>query len=233
MSKRFRLGNWCVLLCSLQLVACSSSDEGSSSHSHNEHDHGVAAIEPGVWPPTLTNIENQQALPAPARTRGGDVVIAAARNAVRNNPAIRNLLGDNYREYEASTGNSKDDTVASFLFFSYDNNSTVDVKLANDGSLRHTVFASTDYQPTENQDEVAEAINLGTAALQSDGIDLTPLQGTAMLAFQPSEGNTPDNQHYAERVLYVTFGPGNGIEPKYWALVNLSRQSVMDSGEML
>lgn len=222
-----------TLSCCLCLTACGGASVGSGDDAHGDHDHGVTAIEPGVWPPTLTNIENEVVLPVPLRTRGADVVITAARNAVRNNPGIRNLLGNDYREYEASIGNNKDDTVASFLFFSHDNNTTIDVKMASDGTLSPTVYPSTEYQPTENLDEVDEAINLGTNALQSQGLNTNTLKGTAMLAFQPSTNNSVPNQYYSDRVLYVTFGPGDGVEPVYWALVNLSQQSVMNSGEIL
>jgi len=169
----------CAISCCLLLAACGGSSGGSGDHSHgaDDHDHGVAAIQPGVWPPTLQGIDNEQALPPPVRVRGTDVVIASARNSVRNNPRISDLLGNNYREYEASGGHAKDGTIASFLFFNYDTNTTIDVKMTSDGSLTHTLYAATDFQPTENADEVVEAISLGGAALESDGVDISSLQG--------------------------------------------------------
>lgn len=221
------------LMCAL--VAGCGGGSVNDSHSGHAHNHGIAEIEPGVWPPTLANIENEQKLPPSTRTRGSDIIIATARESVLNNPAIRSLLGNNYAEFESSVADKKSGNVATFQFYNYNENKTIEAVMASDGSITHDLYTSEQYQPTENSDEVTQAISLAAAAFDNDGIDITALTGTAMLAYKPVASNqdaTASSQYYPERMLYVTFGAGNGLEPEYRALVNLSQQSVIDSGEI-
>jgi len=89
-------------------------------------------------------------------------------------------------------------------------------------------------QPPENREEEAEAVRLAKADLLSKGFgDVNNLKGTAMLAF-PSEDDVAatGNGFYSQRILYATFGQGDGQVPVYKALVNLSQSTVSDSGRV-
>lgn len=224
-----------VSLSVLLLAGCGGSTSDSASDGHS-HSHGVSDIVPGVWPPQLADISNERSIALPVRNRGADAVVASARSSLLNNPNIQSLLGSRYAEFESTAGGLKDDFVARFVFYNYLDNTTIDVSFTSDASIEHEVFPAQQYQPSENTNEIEQAINIAAAQFESDNINLAGLTGTAMLAFPALAGQqavTTDSQYYAERVLYVTFGVGDGAEPQYRALVNLSQQNVISSGEIL
>lgn len=188
-------------------------------------------IEQGVWPPQPLGMSNVEALPASAKDGALSGVVAAARGVVLNNPNVRAALGDDYLEFDGSLGDTKSETTANFLFFSYTSDETVEVTLNRNGAVTHETFAAAEYQPTENAVEVDRAILLGQQDLTASGFEVTGLTGTAMLAFPPQSAITDiEQQYYPQRIMYVTFGPGNGEIPVYSALVNLSNATVSDGG---
>ncbi len=188
-------------------------------------------IEQGVWPPQPLGMSDVEPLPASARESAQSGVINAARGKVMNNPSIRQVLGDDYIEFDGSMGDSKGNITASFLFFSYTNNNTVEVNLSRSGDVSSTTYAASQYQPTEHAVEVERAISLAETALVAQGFETTGLTGTAMLAFPRSSADTDSGQQfYGSRVMYVTFGPGNGELPIYSALANLSNNTVSEEG---
>lgn len=216
------------LVCGLLflITACSqSTDTHSTAHSHH------ANSGERQWPPELEGMTNQQSLPATSRTRARNTVLAAARSALLNNPEVREALGPVVSEYNASLGDSKGDATATFVFYNYSSDKTVEVALMRDGSIQLESFDATQFQPAENADEIETALNLAKVTLESGGYMTAGLQGTAMLAY-PSTNETQSltDTFYPQRVLYVTFGSGDGELPEYSALVNLSAGTVSDFG---
>jgi hypothetical protein len=188
-------------------------------------------IQQGVWPPQPLGMTNEEALPSSARESAQGGVVNAARGVVMNNPSVRQVLGDDYIEFDGSLGESKGDITASFLLFSYTANSTVEVNLSRSGEVTTTTYPAAEFQPTEHASEVERAIALAETALTNSGFETAGLTGTAMLAFPPSSADTDiGQQFYPERVMYVTFGPGDGELPTYSALANLSTNTVSEEG---
>jgi len=207
------------------LAVLSACDKGAATHSHGDSE---IRTEPGVWPPVLAGMENEQALQATALGAAQASVVDAMRGSIMNNPQVQQALGSNFREFDASLGDPKGNESASFLFYNYSNNTTVEALFAPSGQVQVQSQAASQFQPAEHAEEVPLAIELGRGALVSDGYSLANLTGTAMLAFPPSN-QLPDNDNtfYPTRVMYVTFGPGDGLLPEYSALVNLSDNSVV------
>lgn len=213
--------------------ACGQSDDGHSAdsahHSNATHNHG--AIDGLYWPPQLDGMSNQQALPSTARSRARNSVLAAARSSLLNNPEVREALGPTISEYNATLGDPKGDATASFVYYNYSSDQTVEVTLKRDGSIALQTFDASQFQPTENSDDIASAINLAKTTLESGGYITAGLTGTAMLAYPPAnKTQNLSDIFYPQRVLYVTFGSGDGELPDYSALVNLSTATVSEFG---
>ncbi len=226
------LGYTLLAMCSLVLSACGNSANENVHTANKAHSHGVPEVVPGVWPPVLSNIENQRLLPTPRRSQGASVLIAVARNSVMSNPNVLTQLGNRFTELEASVGDAKSGTVANFLFYNYTTDQTVSVALLSNGSIDQKVYNASSYQPAENSEEISTAVSLAIEAMTDDGVDLAEFKGTAMLAFPASSESASEDrlEFYPQRLLYVTFGEGDGIEPEYQALVNLSQASVVEYG---
>lgn len=219
------------------LSACSDSNDLSGmegnvdsvipSGSHTAH----TDVGDGIWPPQPSGITNVEGYPASARSGAEHSVIDSARRNVMNNPDTQNALGDNFRQFDGSLGDSKSDITASFVFYNYSNNTTVEAKMGRDGSVSSDIYPATEWQPPEHVEEVAEAIMRGEEDLLANGYETNGLQGTAMLAFPPLSQLADTNRHYyPERIMYVTFGEGDGAVPIYSALVNLSTGAITESG---
>ena len=220
------------------LVACSDSGGLSVSKSVEDEGDGLAEshtahtdVADGIWPPQPAGITNVESYPSSARVGAELGVIDSARRALMNNPETQMALGENFRQFDGSLGDSKGDITASFLFYNYDNNTTVEARLTRSGDVTSDVYPAAEWQPPEHSEEVYEAIALGQASLAAEGFETTGLTGTAMLAFPPiNQISGPRQHYYPERILYVTFGQGGGEIPIYSALVNLSSGAVTESG---
>ena len=220
----------------MAMVACSDTSvtENSESGTDTNVDASHTAhtdVAQGIWPPQPIGMTNVEGYPASARSGAEQGVIDSARRALMSNPETRAVLGDDFRQFDGSLGDSKSDVTASFLFYNYFNNTTVEARLNRSGAVVNDVVPASVWQPPEHSEEVAEAIALGQESLAANGYETAGLQGTAMLAFpQVSQIASSDRHYYPERVLYVTFGEGDGAIPVYSALVNLSSGTVTESG---
>ncbi|MEM7256380.1 MAG: hypothetical protein AAF404_03225 [Pseudomonadota bacterium] len=230
-----RFSLWSVLMvlsASTLLGACSDDglqlvDPLPGQGQHTPH----TDIEQGIWPPQPLGMTGEQAFPASARDGAQGNVVNAARGRVLNNPVIRQVLGDDYVEFDGSLGDNKGDLTASFVFYSYSSNETIEANLLRSGEVTHTVYPAHEFQPTEHATEVSRAIDLANTALTAAGFETTGLTGTAMLAFPPAGDSTDiGQQYYPERIMYVTFGIGDGELPAYRALANLSTGEVTQAG---
>jgi len=219
------------------LAACGDSAQisGGSEDSRlvdlpSDHTAHTGVAE-GIWPPQPLAMTDVQGYPASARASAEESVIDNALRAVMNNPDTAAALGDNFRQFDGALGDSKSDITASFIFYNYDNNTTVQSRLTKTGSVENDLFPASEWQPSEHRIEVTQAIDLGRDSLLDNGYETAGLVGTAMLAFPPiSEVVSADRHYYAERIMYVTFGEGDGAIPVFSALVNLSEGTVTESG---
>ena len=228
------LANLTIL--ALPLVIVSGCGDSGGVHVSNslpgQGDHTPHTdIEQGIWPPQPLGMTGALALPASAKVGALQSVVNAARGVVMQNPNVRGAIGDNFIEFDGSPGDSKSSVSASFLLYSYSFDETVEVVLQRSGEVTFETFQAVEYQPSEHAIEVTRAISLGRQNLINSGFEVAGLSGTAMLAFPPlSELTNADEQYYPQRIMYVTFGPGDGELPIYSALVNLSDSTVSDGG---
>jgi len=216
------------------LISACKDKNPSPGDSGHEHEH-VSGISDGVWPPQPTNASNMKILPPKASTRaaGGarESVLDAARQAVMTNPNTRALLGENFRLFNASLADPKASDTASFVFYNYSTNQTIIASLQPDGAIDNQVMAAEQFQPAEHPEEAAQAIQMADEALTAAGFNTDELIGTALLAFPPVAQISNQQQHfYPQRILYVTFGPGDGELPVYSALINIGSATVIESG---
>ena len=212
------------------LSACSGSggDDNAATGAGAAHTSGVAH---GYWPPQPLNATSVEPLPASALGGVQSLVLDAARRTVLTNPGVLASLGDNFQAFDGSLGNQKDGVIATFLFYNYDTDQTITVDMQPDGRIDSLAQAASVYQPQEHPDESAEAIGLAQSALEDLGFATDGLLGTALLAFPKSQDiANPAEQFHAQRLLYITFGSGNGALPVYSAMVNLSTGVVSDAG---
>jgi len=208
-------------------VADITTPDSDTVDSHTAH----TDIADGIWPPQPLGITHVEGYPASARAGAERSVVDSARRVLMNNPETREALGDNFRQFDGSLGSGKSDITASFVFYNYSNNTTVEAELSRNGNVNIEVYPAIEWQPPEHSEEVAQAIALGRESLIADGYETAGLVGTAMLAFpQISQIDFREKHYFAERKLYVTFGEGDGEIPVYSALVNLSSGSVSESG---
>ena len=197
----------------------------------------------GIWPPQALNATNISGVRNYAQ--GIQVQTLAASVMVKDrfekSPALSTIRGNRYASFEIDIVDetkdvSKDteDIFARTTYYNYDSNLTIDAWIDANDTIQYSVNPAYTTQPPENREEEAQAIELAKAELLSMGYgDVSGLTGTAMLAFpSATEVESTGHSFYAERVLYATFGQGNGEIPVYKALVNLSRNTVSGSGKI-
>lgn len=178
-------------------------------------------------------MEEQQRIPAQLRPRARQSIVDVARRSVMNNPDLLNSIGDNYGVFDESLSTSKSDDVASFIFYNYDTDETVEATLGRDGTVNVRKQPASEWQPTESPLEVEQAISLVRQSLEADGFDLNALDGTAMMTYPAktaSDGSTAF--FYDTRMLYVTFGTGDGEPPLYSARVDIGAGVIVDGGPL-
>ncbi len=185
----------------------------------------------GYWPPQPLGATDIVPLPASALGGAQSLVLDAARRTVLANPTVQASLGEHYQTFDASLGNQKDGVIATFLFYNYDSDETIAVDLQPDGNIVRQVHSASSYQPQEHPDESEAAVSLARSALDNLGFATAELQGTALLAFPKTQDiANPAEPFHTQRMLYVTFGSGNGAIPVYSAIVNLSNGAVSEAG---
>ncbi|MFK7862195.1 MAG: hypothetical protein AB8B64_25540 [Granulosicoccus sp.] len=221
-----------IMLALMILSACDNGVSLSEPHSHSHE--SVSGIRDGIWPPQPLNMENVERLPTRLRPRARQSVVEIARRSVMNNPDVLNAIGENYGIFGASLSLSKSDTdVARFVFYNYETDQTVEAILNKDGNVNVSSLSASEWQPTENPLEIQQAISLARTSLESDGFDLDSLQGTAMMTYPAqtsSSASTP--MFYDTRMLYVTFGMGDGEPPLYSARVDIGAGVTLERGPL-
>ncbi len=143
---------------------------------------------------------------------------------------VRKLLGERFvhidtgevRPEKGQEQKPSDPLVVEVTFYSYSNNVTIEVKMAE--TKVRSATAVEVYQPPAPPEEVELAAGLvrrdpqmsrKVAGLRARGIVTPGIRG------RPGQGH---------RILYVTFRPPGSNTPAYWATVDLTDQKVLAAG---
>lgn len=110
------------------------------------------------------------------------------------------------------------------LFYSYTNDVAVDVEMKGEDVIT-IVQRDRSYLPPEGEEEIQQAIDLARKDSRIPG-GLPQLDGHAIL-MQPGDGVLWNEPGYGHRVFWVTFSKGLSGNPEYWAVVDLSAQTVL------
>ena len=233
-----------LILSSCQLLP---NNEPTTEPTVDNHKHilGVefTSADSGIWPPEALNATNvvgvrNYASGIQSQTLATSVIV---KERFERDAALQNIRGSRYASFEIEIVNEKEDTTqksediyARTSYYNYDSNLTVDAWIDSADAIQYSVTPGYETQPPENREEEASAVALAKAALLSEGFsDVSTLKGTAMLAFpNKAEVERTGNYFYSDRILYATFGQGDGEVPVYSALVNLSKNTVSDSGKI-
>lgn len=117
--------------------------------------------------------------------------------------------------------------VARLVYYSYSQNVAVDVRVKEAGVL--SVSRRDGYQPPEGQADVQRGIELAKADPRLAG-KVDQLQGHGLL-MQPDQGFFRNDPGYGHRTIWITFSQGQDGDPKYWAVVDLTEDKVLEAGE--
>ncbi len=198
-------------------------DEGHpTGHLHDHADQ--------TWPPQPRGIRNVVLLSDPAgaeraaelreRHRAGRERIALAR------PDVRKALGRRYTRPELVEADGKgvvDTGTARLVYFSLENNTTVEVTLNKSRVRGVRKIAPTDYQPDVTDGEIIEAEGIARAHFNDRGkARVAALRAYGILAYLP-EGSG----FYPVRVIYISFHEAEDAPPEFAAWVDLSNQRVL------
>lgn len=231
--KLLRLG--LILISSIFIfVACQqgSNSTDTTDHSHGQHT-GVqvdATGFEGTWPPQPKDMSKTGIVAGNFRTQSSkNVQKAEFQAAVLNDAAIINALGNDYTVLDVNVSRDKaGNALPEVVLFSYSNNVTVLATVTRDNRVLHTVSAAEDYQFPENQEDINRSITLARAALIDQGFaGAANLNAHSMLTFPDRNA---EKAFHDVRMLYVTLGAGNGVEPDYTAWVDLTNNQVVESG---
>lgn len=163
--------------------------------------------------------------------------IAALRKAAESDPRVAALLGDRWgfidadrtaSEGKVSFGCCRDEArVARLTYFSYSRNVAVEVRLKE----QHVIDAARQdgYLPPEGPQDVARGIELARADSRLSG-KVQDLQGHGLL-MQPDLGFFKNDPGYGHRTIWITFSQGQDGDPKFWAVVDLTDDRVLDAGQ--
>mgnify|MGYP001292904305 CR=1 FL=1 len=113
------------------------------------------------------------------------------------------------------------------VYYSYSQNVAVEVRVKATGVL--SVARLDGYQPPEGQQDVQRGIELAKADPRLVG-KVEQLQGHGLL-MQPDQGFFRNDPGYGHRTIWITFSHGQDGDPKYWAVVDLTEDKVLEAGE--
>lgn len=163
--------------------------------------------------------------------------VEALRKAAESDARVIALLGSRWVYLDAdrmppegkrSFGCCRDTAgLTRLLYYSYSQNAAVDVRMKETSLL--SVSRLEGYLPPEGRQEVLRGIELAKADPRLTG-KVEQLQGHGLL-MQPDRGFLRNDPGYAHRTIWITFSQGEDGDPKYWAVVDLTDDKVLDAGE--
>ncbi|MDF0673025.1 MAG: hypothetical protein P0120_01605 [Nitrospira sp.] len=163
--------------------------------------------------------------------------VAALRKAAESDRRVTALLGSRWAFIDAdrippegklSFGCCRHTTSQTRLvYYSYSQNVAVEVHMKETNVL--SVSRLEGYQPPEGQQDVQRGIELAKADPRLVG-KVEQLQGHGLL-MQPDRGFFRNDPGYAHRTIWITFSEGRDGDPKYWAVVDLTEDKVLEAGQ--
>ncbi|MDF0668740.1 MAG: hypothetical protein P0119_22030 [Nitrospira sp.] len=163
--------------------------------------------------------------------------VAALRKAAESDRRVTALLGSRWAfidadrtppEGKVSFGCCRHTTGQTRLvYYSYSQDVAVDVRMKEMNLL--TVSRLEGYQPPEGEQDVQRGIELAKTDPRLVG-KVEQLQGHGLL-MQPDRGFFRNDPGYAHRTIWITFSEGQDGDPKYWAVVDLTEDKVLEAGQ--
>jgi hypothetical protein len=163
--------------------------------------------------------------------------VAALRRAAEGDRRVAALLGKRWAfidadrlppEGKVSFGCCRDvSSMTRLVYYSYSQNVAVEVRMKDTNVL--SVSRVEGYQPPEGQQDVQRGIELAKADPRLAG-KVDQLQGHGLL-MQPDRGFFRNEPGYAHRTIWITFSKEHDGDPKYWAVVDLTDDKVLEAGE--
>ncbi|MGE0824936.1 MAG: hypothetical protein AB7G75_17745 [Candidatus Binatia bacterium] len=200
-------------------------------HSHptgHVHDHADQTWPP--QPPGLTKVVDFSN-PGIEQLRHKDLQLRFAQleQVAGTRSPLTKALGHRFSRItvidEAEKG--KPPHSSRFVYFSQENNSTVEVTFNGVAIQAINTIAPSEYQPEITEEEVLAATQIARTHFLSLGLTrVQDLQGYGILAYQP-EGKG----FYDSRVIYISFHVDNDSRPELVAWVDLSHQTILDARE--
>ncbi len=145
-------------------------------------------------------------------------------------PEVRTLLGRRYNRPDLVESGGKDPAAAGtsrLVYFSYENNATIEVTLDRTAVRGVRQIAATEYQPDVTDGEIIEAEGIARTYYEARGVQrVSVLQANGILAYLP-EGKG----FYPTRVIYMTFRAGDESAPEFCAWVDLTTRRVLRTRE--
>jgi len=179
---------------------------------------------------TLKRSPNPSAMLTTAET-------AALRKAAEADPRVAGLLGNRWGFVEAQRvppegkvafGCCRDEArFARLTYFSYSQNVAVEVLLKE--QLVMEAVRREGYVPPEGPQDVERGIALARADSRLAG-RVESLQGHGLL-MQPDIGFFRNDPGYGHRTIWITFSQGQDGDPKFWAVVDLTDDRVLEAGQ--
>ncbi|TFG82081.1 MAG: hypothetical protein E4H19_13640 [Chromatiales bacterium] len=189
------------------------------------HDHADQA-----WPPQPRGITNVVPLSDP----GGAERAAELRQRQKAkrervalaSPDVRKSLGRRYTRPDLVESDGKgvvNTGTVRLVYFSLENNTTVEVTLDKSRVLGVREIAATEYQPDVTDDEILEAEGIARAYFNDRGTArVAALRAYGILAYLPQ-----GTGFYPVRVIYLSFHEAEDAPPEFSAWVDLSNQRVL------
>ncbi|OQW31772.1 MAG: hypothetical protein A4E19_00155 [Nitrospira sp. SG-bin1] len=163
--------------------------------------------------------------------------VATLRNAAERDRRVATLLGSRWAFIDAdrippegklSFGCCRHTSnLARLVYYSYSQNVALEVQMKETNVL--SVSRLDGYQPPEGRQDVQRGIELARADPRLAG-KVEQLQGHGLL-MQPDHGFFRNDPGYAHRTIWITFSHGQDGDPKYWAVVDLTEDKVLEAGE--
>lgn len=183
-----------------------------------------------TWPPQPRGLRNVVPLGTPgAAERAAGLRqrrVAALESMALKGSEVRQALGHRYSSPDFVEAAGKGGPVAGesrLVYFSYENNTTVEVTVAGQRVRGVRKIPATEYQPDITDGEAVEASDLARQYFVSRGrAGVADLQAFGILAYLPT-----GKGFYPMRVIYVSFHQDGDAPPECAAWVDLTNQRVL------
>jgi hypothetical protein len=189
------------------------------------HDHADQ-----TWPPQPRGMRNVAPLSNPGAAERAAALrlqrITEREQIALARPGVRKALGRRYTRPDLVEDGGKGEGDAGqqrLVYFSHENNTTVEVTLLRSQVRGLRKIAPTDYQPDVTDEEIIEAEAIARAYFNQRGTArVSALRAYGILAYLP-EGKG----FYPVRVIYLSFHASADALPEFAAWVDLSNRRVL------